>query len=233
MEVNRVVRMKTETLQSFNPRSADYQFRWSLGKSVVPTFVFSLLTLAGLNEMFGPRPFTEIPTFPLIIVTAGFALCALVAWAQTRAGFGKNALVAALDSKSLWVRVRSPLNAHIGSEKDDLLVALPVEQLRSSQITTVVTIRTMNNKPRSTFEKFLDLEFRSLDTAGLKEVLDRERKIRKSVSQSHLHFPVSLMDDERVRLCLDSVVGGTKRVQQALPSSVEAKSPATEKRDLR
>jgi hypothetical protein len=225
--------LRTESLQDFNPRSTDQLFRWSLGKTLLPTVLFFVLTGLGLNELFGPSPFTDLPTFALVISTLGFMLMAWVAWIQTRAGLGKNALVAALDNKNLWVRVRSPLNAQVGTPADNLLVALPLDQIRWSQLITVQTIKVMNRKPRTTYDYFLDLGTDGFDADSLKQLLAEERTMRKKASQSSLHFPIKLLTNGRIRLSLYNVSGGAEGLQKRLPSGLETKEPQREMKDLR
>lgn len=224
--------LNTRKLDSFNSRAMEHQFKWSLGKTLVPTVLLTALTLLSVNELLGLAPFTDIPTFPLLISTTGFAIMALVAWAQTKAGIGKNALVAALDRNSLWVRLRSPLNSHIGTPSDNFLVELPLQQFQWSRVTQVKTLERFNNKPRTTFKEYLDLGPESFDTESLKKLLSEERAIRKKASQSTVHYPITLREDGSVRLSLYNVSGGAGRLQKLLPSNIEAKESTIEIRDL-
>lgn len=225
--------LQTKTLQHFNPNSAERLFKWALGKTIIPTVTFSLLTILGFNELLGPSPFTQAPKTPLVVFTLGFLVFALVAWAQTRAGIGKNALIAALDEKNLWVRLRSPLNSKVGSQENNFLVALPLDTMKSCQVVSHKTIRLHNHKTSSKLEEFLDLEFEGLDIPALHELLNAERKHRKAASQYHQHFPIKVLKGSRVRLSAYNCDGGAQAIQEALPSSVERKDPTTETTDLR
>lgn len=221
------------TLQDFNPRSARRLFRWSLGKTLIPTLVFTLLTIASFGELLGLTSFTQIPTAPLLIAGAGFALCAWVAWAQTKAGIGKNALVAALDHSNLWVRIRSPLNRHIGSEQDNFLVALPTADIEWSQLVNKKTIKMANNKPQTKSEVFLDLALSENHIEELKSLLNQERTRRKAAGQATLHFPLQVLEDGRVRIDCYNLSGGSEALQNSLPPSVEKRETRAEVKDLR
>jgi hypothetical protein len=225
--------IKSERLSSFSFGPGDQAFKWSLAKTILPTLIFTILTLIGLNELLELHPFTDVPLFPKLIFTGGFAICAWVAWAQTTAGLGENALVAVLKDRELWVRLRSPLNKNVGTPEDNLLVGLPLDKLKWSQVYNLKTITRMNNKPKTRDEQFLDLGFEDLDFHNLIQLQQAERTIRKAAGHSHVHYPIRLLDDHTVRLSLYNVSGGANRLQRSLPSSVAVKDVRAEVLDLR
>ncbi len=225
------MQLQFKSLAEFSPGRQDQIFRWSLGNTIAPTVIFSVLFLGGLAQCLAPLPaMAKIPIFVRGFSTAGFLLIAWVAWAQTRAGIGPGSLVAVLDSRYLWVKYRSPLNRHIGADGDVQVVGIPLSAIAWCQQKSVKTItQGVNRKKTTKTVDSLDLGLApNSDLKELKERLEEERAKRKAATQSHQHFPLRILDEERLRLDLYNVSGGSAALEKQLPSSIARREPEQE-----
>lgn len=224
------------SLKDYSPEPQDEVFRWAVAPTVIPTLVFTSLFFFGAWQIVAPIHALEgIPMPVKILFTLGFLLFAWVAWTQTQGAIGQDSLIACISKDTLWVKFRSPLNQHIGSDADTQLVGIPLGDIVWSRPVTEKTLRkAAGSKASSRTVPCLDLGLsEDLDLDPLREMLQSEAERKKKFSHFHEHSPIRLLADHTVRLDLYNVNGGGQALQRDLPPSVEQRDIASDLIDLR